>query len=601
MTCPDTRKIAIVTLVLCCILTACSSKTPKKSAIPEPAPISAENPEALLGEAAITFDPVYKNSLLFRAAQLYWVDGLRAQSLAVMKEINTSLLTSEQRNQALLQQLSAATYSGDRLNAEQILKQLSIDELLRTDIEQQIARIELLQEAYTLTESHFAAALLLISQRGILLDDAKYNEQIWGHLGLSSALEINQYTAQNDYDVEGWLALSEAIRYRQSELEDQYQALLNWLESWPLHPAAIQLPQELEILSRLPENKPKQIILALPYSGPLASVGTAIRDGFIARYYRSSQFEGLNLRFYDTHQNNFLGLYDERLDEQSIIIGPLEKNLLSQLMELDALPYKTIALNQLPGTRTVDNLFQFSLNPEHESIQILERLEAEEQSRIAILAPESDWGLRIYDRLAQQLEDKQGQLVSSAFYQDQKTLAGAVARLLNTDKSKARARKIRRITGLRLESTPRRRQDLDAVIMIATPEIARQLKPLLAYHYAGDLPVYATSQINSGNKQENNRDLNGISFLDMPWALRAAIDIKNELETQFPNLAQQYSRFYAMGVDAFQIAPRIEILTQVENSHIEGQTGRLSIDEENRVQRSLQWAKFRGGRPVIMN
>ena len=65
---------------------------------------------------------------------------------------------------------------------------------------------------------------------------------------------------------------------------------------------------------------------------------------------------------------------------------------------------------------------------------------------------------------------------------------------LNLEASKQRTRQIRQLLATNLESSPRRRQDIDTVFMLSSrSHEARALKPLIAFLYADDLPVYATS------------------------------------------------------------------------------------------------------------
>lgn len=597
-------RIALSLIVSCGILTACSTQAPKKItpvASEARKPLLERSPETLIARARVSTDPRQRSQLLYQAAQLYREQGLEAQALAALSDIEQAYMAPAQRIDILVQQLDQAVALGNAKRSSELLEQLHLAELLRTDIMQQRDRVNLLEQAYSLNERHSEAAKLLIEQRGILLDDELYNNLIWEHLSLSDhlAMQTLEQSQNQNYDIKGWLSLLNQVRYRQQDIQKQHEALKNWLAKWPAHPASLALPHELELLLALPENQPSEVVLALPFSGPLASVSSAIRDGFIANYYKSSQFGSLNIRFYDTNKQDILALYEQALAPKSIVIGPLQKTQLKKLHQQDALSHKTIALNQITSWGTTPNLFQFSLSPEHESRQILDQLEALKQVRIAVIAPEEKWGQRIYQNLIKQLDKRPVQIVSSALYKDQRSLAGAVSKLLATDKSKARARKIRGITGERFESTPRRRQDIDAVVMIANAETARQLKPLLAFHYGGDLPVYASSQINSNDGHNNNKDLNGIRFLDMPWELRNAIDIKRQLETNFKQQFKAYSRFYALGADAYQLAPRIDILSQVSNSFVAGQTGSLSIDDNQDISRTLQWARFRKGKVSI--
>jgi len=215
-----------------------------------------------------------------------------------------------------------------------------------------------------------------------------------------------------------------------------------------------------------------------------------------------------------------------------------------------------------------------------------------------VIAPESNWGFRIHDAFAQALSNEGGTLIESAFYQDQSSLSETVARLLNTDESKQRKRRIQTITNTNFEFLPRRRQDIDAIFMIAKPETAKQLKPLFAYHYANNLPVFATSQVHKQSSDGANKDLERIEFIEMPWMLSNTIDIKNQLTQIIPDSNEKYSRFYALGVDAFNLAPRLELLHEIQDSQIQGQTGTLSMGEGGIISRKMEWAKFRKGNAI---
>src|SRR5690606_41583632 len=67
------------------------------------------------------------------------------------------------------------------------------------------------------------------------------------------------------------------------------QSLRLGQQQYPLHPAARQLPGELQMLSSLSDQRPQRIALTLPLSGPLSSAGAPIRDGFLASYYADPQ------------------------------------------------------------------------------------------------------------------------------------------------------------------------------------------------------------------------------------------------------------------------------------------------------------------------
>lgn len=151
---------------------------------------------------------------------------------------------------------------------------------------------------------------------------------------------------------------------------------------------------------------------------------------------------------------------------------------------------------------------------------------------------------------------------------------------------------------MRFEFEPRRRNDIDAIFMLAKPQIASQLNPLFAYHYARNLPIYSSSQIHQINEQQN--DLDNIYFVEMPWMLSNTIDIKNILTSALPTAKSEYSRFYALGADAFTLAPRLKILKEIQNSQVQGHTGTLSIDSSGIIHRELELAVFRRGRAIAI-
>lgn len=594
--------LSIFTLAASLIVATGCSTSPKKLETAQKQEQAQFTPEQLLGMARQADFPGTKNQYLMQAASQYWSSGLIGQAKAALLDVDPVFLSSETRDQYQLYQLELGLLENNTVTVSDAINALNLSELIRKQPQDSQDLLRLFESAYNLLEQPLKAAILLVDNAELLPEESQANEKIWSYLSQANALAINEVAETSpDYQLRGWAQLLSRVRYQETDLQAQHDALLEWQANWLEHPASIAPPKELQLLARLPEIKPRNIILALPFNGPLKNVAESIRDGFIAHFYQSSESNAgeLKISFFDTYSRDFLSLYEQDLDPNTIIIGPISKDTLNLLLMRESVPYKTLVLNSAPAPYVVENLFQYSLNPEQETAQIAARLAQEGRSRIAAIAPDTDWGQRIMESFQTQISAHHGRLVSKAYYKNQQELSQAVSKMVATDHSKQRARRIRQITGLNLESTPRRRQDIDAVFMLAKPEYARQLKPLLAYHYASDLPVYAGSQVHDSSSGSDDRDLNGIRFVDMPWTLSTAIDIKGSIARNQPSKAEKYSRFYAMGVDAFAIAPRLQLLTQVENSYIVGQTGRLSVGPDNHVNRELQWARFRNGRAII--
>src|SRR5690606_31300230 len=169
--------------------------------------------------------------------------------------------------------------------------------------------------------------------------------------------------------------------------------------------------------------------------------------------------------------------------------------------------------------------------------------------------------------------------------------------MLLVDQSEARAQQLKRILGKNFEFEPRRRKDIDFIYLIASPEQARQLKPLINFYFANNLPVYAGSQIYSGEPSpEKDRDLDGIEFCDIPWMLDKPDALKQSMLAAWPDANPRYFRLNALGADAYRLQSRLHLLANVPGAGLFGATGTLTISDHNRIQRGLAWASIKNGK-----
>lgn len=594
------------------LLTACGSapKHPKPSTAITPTD-KVSSPEALISQALNAETPAEKSNYYFQAALSYWQSHLYAQSDAALLEVEPTELSTDKLQQYVSMSLTLAINSNNSERILSILPLIPDQGLHQASIPEQTQFALSLAQAYEIIEQPINAAITLVEHRGLFdaNEQAALDENIWRLLRTSETSNLSQYNyLGDDIDAIAWLDLARVIQLNQISLDAQYDALQMWLQAWPEHPATISPPHEIKILQKLPSTRPDSITLALPLSGPISTAGKAIRDGFMAQYYASqanSQMK-LDINFFDTAKGDIRTLYNNSSEignesSNNLIIGPLDKNSLRKLTSLERLESPTLALNYLDADSLVpDQLYQLGLAPEAEAEQLAKRLNRKGLKKVGIILPENNLGFRIYDTFLASFSSLDGIIIESVFYKDQASLASSVARLLGTGESLNRKRQIQKITQTKLEFLPRRRQDIDALVMIARPEIARQLKPLFAYHYAADLPVFASSHIHSENINSSNRDLDNIEFIDMPWMLSNTIDIKSKINTALPESRDQYNRFYALGADSFRVAPRLQLLKEVQGSQMQGHTGLLSMNQDGRIHREMEWARFKKGRALII-
>lgn len=153
--------------------------------------------------------------------------------------------------------------------------------------------------------------------------------------------------------------------------------------------------------------------------------------------------------------------------------------------------------------------------------------------------------------------------------------------------------------GSTIDAQPARRHDIDFIFLAATPQQAQQIKPTLAFQYAGDIPVYATSHLYSGTQNSTQLlDMDGIRFCETPWLLFADNSLQQQTSGQWPQASGSLGRLYAMGADAYQLTPRLQQLQSLPGMSLDGLSGRLSLAPGQRVQRQLPWAEIRDGQVV---
>ncbi len=410
-------------------------------------------------------------------------------------------------------------------------------------------------------------------------------------------LQRHVETAQ-DRELKGWYQLATLSKNNQTNLRQQLHQLDAWVAEWPDHPASLSLPADLQLLRQLLEEQPTRIAFLLPLTGKLGGAGNAIRDGFLAAYFERQQIEPQmpELRFYDTDNADINTLYDQAItDGNQLVIGPLSKDSILELSLRPSMPVPTLALNAIDNPlSSIENLYQFSLGVEDEARIAATKAFRDGHRRALIIAPNSPWGDRSVDAFIEQWRLLGGELTSDYRFEDTNDYVKVIQSALKLDESYQRAREVRSVVG-HIEFEPRRRQDIDMIFLAAQAQQARQVKPTLAFHYAGDIPVYGTSQVYSGEENRKlDQDMNGMKFSTIPWIFNNQLPEKIAIQKYTDNYAN-FQPLYALGVDCFHLYPRLKQLEKVKQAHFYGQTGKLNLNENRQFVRQQVWAEFRGG------
>lgn len=560
--------------------------------------------DRLLLEAGRT-EPPRSTELSVQAANMALRAGDTSLAMRIAATLQYPYATSQLARESTFLSVQLALLADEPREAVRLLDDARFQELQFTREEQiQIGRLR--AEAYQLGRSFLASARELIYINNLI----PFEERQANHEAIfSTLLSLDEATLRRQAEqsitseIRGWLSLAAMTRRFQHDPLRQLNGLRDWQKVWSTHPAAITVPNSLTMLSRIVAERPQHVALLLPLSGPLASIGKAIRDGYIAAHYQLSP--DTKLQVINSNSGDIKELTSRAVrNGAEIIIGPLERSKVTELAGMN-LQVPVIALNRTLNNEINPDLYQFGLAPEDESEQVAGQVIQEDRQQALIIAPDTDWGRRNFDAFTERFTREGGVVVDYAFFSEQRDYSDLVKDLLNVDSSEQRAASLRQITGERFEFDARRRQDIDFVFLLSNSSQARGINPTLAFFYAEDIPVYSTSHVNVATDSRIEAiDLNGIRFCDIPWKLTDNDDIQRLIESTWPESGDNLASFYAMGVDVHRLYPRLQQLKEFPDERIFGSTGVLRLTADNVVTRTLMWAFFENGEvrsvPLIM-
>lgn len=584
-------------LCLATLLTACTS-SPSSSLGDLPRTPDASI-EQLLEQAANSKTPEQAALLRLSAADQAHRQQDNARSARILEQVQLESLKPAQQ---VFASTLAAELALSRNQPKAALTALSHPSLARLNelpADQQARTRSVHAAAFEADGQPLSAVQERIALAPLLTGEAAAanNDAIWN---LIASLPAEQLQSAGTDTLAGWSSLALAVKSA-GTLEQQQAAIDAWTAQHPEHPAALQLPSPLVKLKSLTSQPLTKIALLLPQEGQLAGVARALRDGFMAAHFQAQQ-AGQNppaIQVFDSSRLTSLDDFYRQAQAAGVqlVVGPLEKPLVKQLAAYPQLPITTLALNYSDaGQANPPQLFQFGLAAEDEAREVSRRAYADGMRRAVALVPSGEWGDRVLKAFRQDWEAKGGTLLAAEHVAQPVALAQQIADLFQLRQSEGRAKSLQSTVGGNVSAQPSRRQDIDFIFLAATPQQAQQIKPTLNFQYAGDVPVYATSNVYSASGDVNQyNDMSGIRFCETPWLLDSSNSLRLQVVRQWPQAAGSLGRLYAMGVDAYSLAPRLGQLKTLPDNRIEGLSGSLSMSPTQRIERQLPWAEFSGG------
>lgn len=594
-------------------------------ALLQPALAASKYPAAPAVSSDVTQEAQESAIAYWRAAQALSSPDREANMLLAAD----ALLKARQLNQAqqLLDDLKGTRYNGNLylfkrlVNARLALAEGKADAALKElkQINPEQLSTPLQAEFYDLrAQAQLKTGQMLASvDSRIQLDrllnrssDSRLNQWlIWQALQQESRANL-QTTSQKTSDptLKGWVDLA-LLERNITQVGSDYSAEIDaWTSANRRHPGNAFLPRKAS-KNTAALNKPKHIALLLPLEGKLSGSAQALRDGFLAAYYLDYQNQGQDLpkvTVLDTQGDNDVnGALQRALAEGAdMIVGPLTKNGVEQIIRNAPKNVPVLALNTVDrGSSSA--VYQFGLSPEDEARQAAKAAWQDGHMNAIVITQAGYWGDRIAQAFKSEWDELGGQILANIEFEPGKPVSQPVKAALNVDQSEARAKQLKETIGVKLEYDVRRRQDVDMIFLAATPNDARQIPPMLAFYFAQNVPIYATSSIYTGSPNPSqDKDLNGVNFCDIAWYLDAKPQNAAEQDAitkLWPDAAQSHQRLYALGVDAYKLIPVIPRLQSLPQFSLNGATGKLSVNSQNKVVRSLRCTQFENGAVKRLN
>jgi outer membrane PBP1 activator LpoA protein len=316
-------------------------------------------------------------------------------------------------------------------------------------------------------------------------------------------------------------------------------------------------------------------------------------------YYQVPANERPRLRIYDTGSMSIADALTQAMSAGAdIIVGPLTREEVIAAADFPGLHVPLLALNFLPPERTPPpQFYQYALSPEDEARVVARRVLEDHHRRGVALVPAGEWGTRVLAAFRQELQAGGGDLLATGQIESGRTdYSSAITEVLRISDSTARFHRLESILGTKLQFEPRRRNDIEFIFAPAPANLERLLRPQLRFHFAGDIPTYATSDAFEPDPRANE-DLEGLMFPDMPWMLGGELADAVHAATReaWPAGNAHRGRLFAFGFDAFRLTQALRHPGVNGTISVAGLTGRLSLDPQRHVRRELGWAQLHDG------
>ncbi|KKO45032.1 hypothetical protein WG68_12920 [Arsukibacterium ikkense] len=544
---------------------------------------------------------------LLRAARVALEQQQYPLALAITQVLsNSEYRLIRQRNTLPLLQAYIANRETERANA--LLEQTSLDTLPTADVSEYLWHGG---QFYAQQLRSLAASRWLLQLDQLQQTNSQYPELwdlLWQQLtALNQSNLASLRTGAGNRQL-AWLSLAELSRVNVGQQQALQQALSDWHRRYPFMPEQDALPQALQQLTALTPYQPARIGVLLPLTGNFRAHAKALQYGLITA--ATEQTAGtVQLIFIDSQQSP--EQITEALKQQLVdfVVGPLLRDQVDKVSKQSDWPWPTLFLNSRePLQQKRPDHFFFALSMEDEASQMAELFQQKNYRRPVVISVRNNISQRMQQHFASEWQALGHGAPELYQFSAKAELEAIVSSLLETDASQSRIRSISSLLdrNTKLEAEPHSRLDIDAIYLIADPVQTRLFKPYVdvsVNQTAPRLPVYASSRSFSASLDRNEqRDLNGLTFTEMPWMLgeQSSVALREQYQQLFSDQDEVLQRLFAMGHDAFQLIARLKQQQHLPALVFPGLTGQLSLDSNGSIVRRLSWASYRNNRLIAV-
>ncbi len=595
-------------------------------------------------------------ALLIRAINEFLQQQQYAVARSVMATLMAYSLTSNERLSVQIIQSRLARTNAEHVQAIERLNALGYNQIPDIETKKQALKALARSQIALGYLSDAIMTLLTIDRLVTHTEQIENQQQIVQLLQTTDVLQLSLLREKPfDSVINGWLALVDLLN-----ATDQTRITIdlgNWRRIYSNHPAQPQLIERYATLSDLDDYR--QIALLLPLTSVYGAAARAFYDGFMREHNTNISSKSPQIILYDVGEAPVLSSFYYRAavaQGADFVVGPFGRKATDVLLATQQTNVETLLIAAVPPQDVASNLFGISLSAEEEARQTADKAFADGHRQATVFRNHSEWGERVATAFVEQWQSLGGTIIKNkAFPKDISDYTRIIQKLLGLDSSIIRKRLLEAHINTRLEFTARRNDDVELLFLAANAEQARLVVPQLRFFQAHDLPIYATSYAYGGNPNPaKDEDLDGLIFGDMRWmfeevsrykskiaaeqalkyalkpASESGIDDKQGDSTtpsitanvvsqssqldgvttnrqQSPTAEQNpyknsaLNRLYALGIQSYQLIPRLNLLRNKTMHQFFGTAMTVRVDPNGRVVRIPVWAQFVSGlaEPIV--